>query len=101
VAVAEHAHVVRVSTFPPADGRRDELVEVCTSLAELARSADGCFGAQVCTLSERPGVLAVVSRWRDPSAVEAFTGPRTNDALRQLEGLLAGVPTTEHYVAVS
>jgi quinol monooxygenase YgiN len=99
--VSEHAHVVRVSAFLPVSGRRDELVDVCQALAELARGADGCFGAQVCQVGERPDDVAVVSRWRDRSAVEAFTGPRTEEAVRRLEGLLREAPATAHYIALS
>jgi quinol monooxygenase YgiN len=99
--MSEHAHVVRISAFPSAPGRRDELVDVCRALAELAAGADGCFGAQVCQVSERPDDVAVVSRWRDQSALDAFTGPRTDDAVRRLDGLLSEAPATSHYIALA
>jgi quinol monooxygenase YgiN len=99
--MSEHAHVIRVSAFRPAPGRRDELVDVCQALAELARVADGCFGAQVCQVSERPDDVAVVSRWRDRSALDSFTGPRTEDALHRLDGLLGEAPATSHYIVLS
>jgi quinol monooxygenase YgiN len=97
--VAEHAHVIRVTAYSPADGRRQDVAAACRATSERARDADGCFGAQVCDMEEQPDGIAVVSRWRDRASLDAFlaaSAPR----LEELASLLSGPPVTVHYVSV-
>ena len=98
--MAEHAHVVRVTTFVPADGRAEDLLEACRQIAGAATEAEGCFGAQVCEVSEQPGVIAVVSRWRDRSSLDAFLSAHSA-RLGALEPLLGRPGATVHYVSAS
>jgi quinol monooxygenase YgiN len=50
--MAEHAGLIQVITFRPAPGRRDELLALCAETQERAAAADGCFGAQTCTVDD-------------------------------------------------
>lgn len=98
--MAEHAHVIRVITLVPVEGRRDDLLAVIQPIVQQAISADGCFGAQPCEVVERPGTVAVVSRWRDQAALDSFVS-RTQALLRQaVDGLVDGAPETVHYSAL-
>jgi quinol monooxygenase YgiN len=96
--VAEHAHVIRVTAFAPADGRREDVAAACRATSERARDADGCFGAQVCDMEEQPDGIAVVSRWRDRASLDAFVEANA-DGLGQLAAMLSGPPVTVHYVS--
>ena len=70
--MAEHAGLIQVITFQPAPGRRDELLAVCAETQERAAAADGCFGAQTCTVDDDPDAVVAISRWRDRHSLEAF-----------------------------
>jgi quinol monooxygenase YgiN len=67
--MSEHAHVIRVTTFHPKEGSRDDVLEILRGVEETLRDMDGCFGAQVCSVSEEPEWVAIVSRWADASAL--------------------------------
>ncbi len=98
--MAEHAGVVRITTLVPADGQREELIDACRQYEVRARDADGCFGAQVCEVAEDPDTVAVISRWRDRSALDGFVTAHTAD-LDDLTPLLGALPATRHYSSVS
>ncbi|TMF37798.1 MAG: hypothetical protein E6I27_08090 [Chloroflexi bacterium] len=68
----EHAGVVRLVRHDPGTGRRDEVAGVLKAMAEAARDAPGCFGAQVAT-SDRDGeTLVLISRWESAEAMNHF-----------------------------
>ncbi len=83
--MAEHAGLIQVTTFQPAPGRRDELLALCAETQERAAAADGCFGAQTCTVEEDPDAVVAISRWRDrPSARQTPAAARASHrALRR------------------
>ncbi|MGH3319891.1 MAG: putative quinol monooxygenase [Streptosporangiaceae bacterium] len=97
----EHAHVVRVTTFVPADGRTDELAEAVRPIARQASDAGGSFAAQVCEVAEQPGVLAVISRWQRREDLDQFLSEHGDRIRGAVEGLIAEAPTTLHYSALS
>jgi len=45
--MAEHATVIDVSRYYPAEGKRAELLDAMRRLAAAASQAPGCFGSQV------------------------------------------------------
>jgi hypothetical protein len=59
--MAEHVGLIQVTTFRPAPGRRDEVLALCAETQERAAAADGCFGAQTCTVDEDPDAV-----WQSP-----------------------------------
>ena len=73
--MAEHASVIRVIRFKPADGKRDELISTLERGAEQIRQMQGCFGVQVCTIQEAPDEVASISRWASQSALDEFYAP--------------------------
>jgi quinol monooxygenase YgiN len=94
--MAEHAHVIRVARFQPAAGKRDELVNRLVSGAEDIRKMEGCFGAQICSVRESPGVIAAVSRWASGAALDQFL--QSSIAQRaEVAALTAAPPTTETF----
>jgi quinol monooxygenase YgiN len=93
----EHAVVVDVSRYRPADGRRDEMVAEMRKIAARAAQAEGCFGAQVCVSSSDKDSLVAVSRWKSRQALEKFAGELQSIASRdRLTQLLAGRAQHEH-----
>ena len=68
--MSEHAHLIQVTTFHPAQGQREAVLSVCREAEDRFRDTEGCFGAQVCSVSEEPEWVAIVSRWDDPRALE-------------------------------
>jgi quinol monooxygenase YgiN len=70
--MTEHAGLIQVTTFRPAPGRRDEVLALCAQTQQRAAAADGCFGAQTCTVDEDPDAVVAISRWRDRHSLEAF-----------------------------
>ena len=68
----DHAAVVRVQRHEPGAGRRDEVAGVLRSVAQAARDASGCFGAQVATSDREPTQVVLIERWESPEAMERF-----------------------------
>ncbi len=68
----QHAVVLDVSRYRPADGKRDEMLAEMKRIAERVSAADGCFGTQVCVSSSDKDAIVAVSRWKSRAALEAF-----------------------------
>ena len=96
--MAEHANVVRVARFRPAPGRQEELVNRLEAGVEGIRQRDGCFGAQICTLTEDPAVVAVISRWANQAALDQFLSETTAQRA-EAAALVTEPPTTETFVS--
>jgi quinol monooxygenase YgiN len=97
----EHAVVVDVSRYRPAAGKRDELVAQMKKIARQAGTADGCFGAQVCTSDGDGEMLVAVSRWKSAQALDAFARDVATMAAREkLTALLGGRAQHEHLTPV-
>lgn len=93
--MAEHAAVVRVIRFKPAEGKRDELVAFLERGAEQIREMPGCFGVQICAVREAPDEVASISRWASQSALDEFL--RSSEQERgSLNNLASAPPTLEH-----
>jgi quinol monooxygenase YgiN len=96
--MAENATVIRVSHFESAPGKRDDLkARLNQGLAEL-RASEGCFGAQICTVREKPNAFAVVSRWASGAALDRYLQQRTAN-VAALADVLAQAPQVEHFDA--
>jgi quinol monooxygenase YgiN len=95
--VTEHAGLIQVATFRPAPGRRDEVLALCAQTQQRAAAADGCFGAQTCTVDEDPDAVAAISRWRDRHSLEAFQADETCTPPIRVRDVLTGVPVTRQY----
>jgi len=92
----EHASVIRVSHFEPNPGKRDDLkARLNEGLAEL-RASEGCFGAQICTVREKPDQFAVVSRWASGAALDRYLQQRKAN-VAALSDVLAQAPQVEHF----
>lgn len=61
------------------------------SLAEAARDASGCFGAQVATSDREPTQVALISRWESEDAMQRFHSDTGYTSLeRTLDGSVDG-----------
>jgi quinol monooxygenase YgiN len=98
--MTEHAGLIQVTTFRPAPGRRDEVLALCTETQQRAAAADGCFGAQTCTVDEDPDAVAAISRWRDRHSLEAFQAAEGGSPAIGVGDVLTGVPVTRQYAPV-
>ena len=99
--MGEHAHVVDVSKYYAADGRRDQLLDAMHRMASAASQAQGCFGAQVCSSDRDSTALVALSRWESPEALDAFAGSPDFVADREELASLLGRPAErEHYRSV-
>lgn len=98
--MSEHARTIRVSTFTAADGHLDDLVAAARSNAGDAAAAEGCFGAQVLQPEGEPGVVAVISRWRDRTDLQRFLDVHEGTARDAVRPHVTG-STTNHYLALS
>jgi quinol monooxygenase YgiN len=97
--VAEHATVIRVIRFKPADGKHDEMVSALERGAEQIRQMQGCFGVQICTIREAPDEVASISRWASQSALDEFL--RASESQRGgLNALASAAPVTEHLIPI-
>ena len=93
----EHAAVLDVSRYRPAEGKREEMLTEMKKIAARALEAEGCFGAQVCTSNSDKGSLIAVSRWRSRQALEAFSNEVQSITSRgRLTELLDGRAQHEH-----
>ena len=88
----DHAAVVRVERREPGAGRRDEVAGVLKSVAEAARDASGCFGAQVASWDREPTQVVLISRWESEDAMKKFT---SQPDYTSLERTLDGSPRVE------
>jgi quinol monooxygenase YgiN len=96
--MTDHATVIEVERFAPADGKAGELLIDLKGVRDLADHAPGCFGAQVCRSQEDPEVLVLIARWRDDAAVEQFgRSPELRAALATVDTLLARARQSEHF----
>ena len=98
--MAEHAGLIQVTTFRPAPGRRDEVLALCAETQQRAAAADGCFGAQTCTVDEDPDAVVAISRWRDRHSLEAFQAAEGGSTPVRVGDVLTGVPVTRQYAPV-
>ena len=98
--MAEHASVVRIIRFEPAPGKRDELVTQLERGAEGIRQLEGCFGVQICTIRETPGVVASISRWASQSALDQFLESTATQRAELASSLAARPPEVEHFTPV-
>ena len=98
--MAEHAGLIQVITFRPAPGRRDELLALCAETQERAATADGCFGAQTCTVDDDPDAVVAISRWRDRHSLEAFQAAEGASPPIGVRDVLTDVPVTRQYTQV-
>jgi quinol monooxygenase YgiN len=97
----EHAIVVDVSRYRPADGKREEMVTEMKKIAARAAEAEGCFGAQVCVSNADKESLVAVSRWKSRQALEKFSSDVQSIAAREkLTDLLDGRAQHEHLTPV-
>jgi quinol monooxygenase YgiN len=98
--MTEHAGLIQVITFRSAPGRRDEVLALCAQTQERAAAADGCFGAQTCTVDEDPDAVVAISRWRDRHSLEAFQAAEGGSPPIRVRDVLIDVPVTRHYAPV-
>jgi quinol monooxygenase YgiN len=98
--MTEHASLIQVTTFRPAPGRRDDVLAVCSETQERAAAADGCFGAQTCTVDEDPDAVVAISRWRDRHSLEAFQSAEGGDPPSRVREALIDTPVTRRYTPV-
>jgi quinol monooxygenase YgiN len=97
----EHAAVLDVSRYRPADGKREEMLTEMKKIAARATEADGCFGAQVCSSNSDKGTLIAVSRWKSRQALEAFSNEvQSITSQKRLTDLLDGRAHHEHLTPV-
>ncbi len=68
----DHANVVQIARHYATEGRRDEVAGVLRVLAEDARKAPGCFGAQLTESDRDSHALVLISRWESADAMEQF-----------------------------
>ena len=97
----EHATVVDVSRYYPADGKREELREAMRGLAQATSGAAGCFGAQVCSSDHDADALVAISRWESAEALERFSSDRGFlGQAEELRSLLARPAAREHFRSI-
>ena len=93
--------VVRILSSRVRAGSEEQFVAASTPALEWLNSQDGCFGAQLCRLREDPGVLAVISRWRDQAALDAtLSSPDYRQTVQPVVEFLEGQPSAVHYASV-
>jgi|ERR671923_3027887 quinol monooxygenase YgiN len=95
--MAEHAAVIDVSRYYPAPGKRDELLDAMRTIAAMAASSNGCFGAQACDSDQDPEALIAVSRWDSQSSLDSFAeSPAFTRERERLTSLLSKPAQREH-----
>jgi quinol monooxygenase YgiN len=85
--MAEHASVIDVSRYYPAQGKRDDLLAAMKQLADKAASSSGCFGAQACESDQDHDSLVAISRWASQADLDAFAN--SADFIHERERLTA------------
>ncbi|HSP09114.1 MAG TPA: antibiotic biosynthesis monooxygenase family protein [Candidatus Dormibacteraeota bacterium] len=96
--MAEHAKVIDVSRYYPAQGKRDELLSAMKELAAKAASSPGCYGAQVCESDQEQDALVAISRWASESDLDGFAGSPSFVTDRERMASLLGKPAQrEHF----
>jgi quinol monooxygenase YgiN len=98
--MTEHADLIQVTTFRPTPGRRDELLALCAEIQERAAAADGCFGAQTCTVDDDPEAVVAISRWRGRHSLEAFQAAEGGSHPVRVRDVLTDMPVTRQYTPV-
>ncbi len=99
--MSDHANVVQVSRHYAADGRRDEVAGVIRVLAEDARKAPGCFGAQLAESDQDGHALVLIARWESQQAMERFKQqPEYTGFEREIADSLRRAPETELFTTV-
>lgn len=95
--MADHASVIDVSRYYPAQGKRQDLLEAMKQLAAKAAASRGCFGAQACESDQDRESLVAVSRWASQADLDAFAGsPDFVQERQRLSALLARQAQREH-----
>jgi quinol monooxygenase YgiN len=97
--MAEHAAVIRIARYRPAEGKRDELLKRLQDGTHQIREMEGCFGAQICSSNQSPDSLVAVSRWASQAAVDRFLS-ETSTQRSELAPLISGAPATEHLTSL-
>ena len=97
--MAEHATVIRVVRYVPAQGKRDEVQKRLQDGAQQIREMEGCFGAQICSSNQSPDTLVAVSRWASQAALDRFLN-ESSSTRGQLAELLSGAPVQEHLTSL-
>lgn len=99
--VTEHAGVVQITTFSTDGDRWGQLIASLHEMAEQARGAEGCFGAQVCSDEDRPDSVAVVSRWRSRADLDTWLSQSGASAEAAAGELAGGPPTAQTLTSLS
>ncbi|MDQ6771523.1 MAG: antibiotic biosynthesis monooxygenase [Candidatus Dormibacteraeota bacterium] len=98
--MTEHANIVRILSARPKPGQDAALASVAQGGARWLATRDGCFGAQASRLREEAGTVAVISRWRDQSSLDAvLQSPEYRTQTAPLFDLVDGRPTAVHYTS--
>ena len=98
--MAEHATVVRVTRFHPLPVKHAELVVRLQSGVAAMRTADGCFGVQLCGVREAPDSVAVISRWANQAALDKVLSAGMMD-INVIKDLITSPPASEHLIPVA
>jgi quinol monooxygenase YgiN len=99
--VTDHAGVVQIATFSTDGDRWGQLIASLHQMSEHARAAEGCFGAQVCSVEDRPDAVAVVSRWRSRADLDGWLSGGGESAEGAAEELAAGPPAKQTLTSLS
>lgn len=95
--MADHATVVDVSRYYPAEGKREGLLNAMRRLADTVSKVPGCFGSQICTSDQDPDALIAVSRWESGAALQSFAdSPAFVEERQGLQDLLGKESVREH-----
>jgi quinol monooxygenase YgiN len=93
--------VVRILSGRARAGSEEQFLAAVRPAVEWLNSQDGCFGAQLCRLREDPGTFAVISRWRDQSALDAAVdSPEYSAQVQPGLEFAEGQPAAVHYVSL-
>jgi hypothetical protein len=76
------------------------VLAFCAETQERAAAADGCFGAQTCTVDGDPDAVVTISRWRDRRSLEAFQAAEPGSLPVGVRDVLIDVPVTRQYAPV-